>query len=590
MAFNTFGCYVYLLGVLKNDTGKPLRAKWKKELCDKLIAPLCVEFFAQNGQWLRDKTLLEQLIYEITRVSINALRGSPLFNFSIDGRMSWPNGCKINKAEDKTYSRLRIFNGKAFNRLRIEIDQKSGIRRVMSEKASMLNRIPIAMSASFDSHAEEYNPTCLPGIRIGVEDPNVKAVFWLNGMAGTGKSTILRTLLVQRKQALTQHIKDVINKYPTIFDKALLILEPLSKSHLCHRDNSVVIIVIDALDEYNEDEDIKTIVQLFSNANASQPPLLRVFLTSRLELLIDEHLIRYDLFVYFEHELGKIKAEYNTSIAIILSYTLANANPCGSFHGSFHLRFDCMPLYSRSNYSLVCLLTRRKKYWICSDMSSALSSFLKLLDIPEGTIDTLLDSLDSVLNIPSSPKSPVRLLHLSFREFVIDSLNRGKHRFWVHRKTTHRYLSKHCLRILDKAFRPGARKVPQPHNEILNKRRIPTLAELYAWMYRIYHVQQSEDGIVDDQSYRFLKVILHNWSWTSTIACNCTGASDMIKLLGEFDPCRILSSYKSCYPTSNSIDSVTDSYNTSLGLLRGTTQFEKRSDSSNRTLHPGDLI
>lgn len=60
----------------------------------------------------------------------------------------------------------------------------------------------VAKGASFDSHAEEHNRTCLPNTRVELLqqilewalDPGAEAVFWLNGMAGTGKSTISRTV------------------------------------------------------------------------------------------------------------------------------------------------------------------------------------------------------------------------------------------------------------------------------------------------------------------------------------------------------------------------------------------------------------
>ncbi|KAF5263420.1 hypothetical protein FOXYS1_5834, partial [Fusarium oxysporum] len=62
--------------------------------------------------------------------------------------------------------------------------------------------LPVAAGAAFDSHAEEHNPTCLPDTRVEllddiarwIDDPDAKPVFWLNGKAGTGKSTISRTV------------------------------------------------------------------------------------------------------------------------------------------------------------------------------------------------------------------------------------------------------------------------------------------------------------------------------------------------------------------------------------------------------------
>jgi hypothetical protein len=63
-------------------------------------------------------------------------------------------------------------------------------------------RLPTAEGASFDSHVEEHNSTCLPNTRIELlrhiqgwaKDQSGKPIFWLNGAAGTGKSTIARTV------------------------------------------------------------------------------------------------------------------------------------------------------------------------------------------------------------------------------------------------------------------------------------------------------------------------------------------------------------------------------------------------------------
>lgn len=60
----------------------------------------------------------------------------------------------------------------------------------------------VAAGASFDSRAEEHNPMCLPSTRVELLrqisqwalDPGAEAIFWLNGMAGTGKSTVSRTI------------------------------------------------------------------------------------------------------------------------------------------------------------------------------------------------------------------------------------------------------------------------------------------------------------------------------------------------------------------------------------------------------------
>ncbi|KAF3190653.1 hypothetical protein TWF788_008174 [Orbilia oligospora] len=65
-----------------------------------------------------------------------------------------------------------------------------------------LEKIPYARSAAFDSFAQQFDPKCHPDTRkellSQIEDwakgSNRKGIFWLNGVAGTGKSTISRTV------------------------------------------------------------------------------------------------------------------------------------------------------------------------------------------------------------------------------------------------------------------------------------------------------------------------------------------------------------------------------------------------------------
>lgn len=61
----------------------------------------------------------------------------------------------------------------------------------------------------------------------------------------------------------------------------------------------------------------------------------------------------------------------------------------------------------------------------------------RLLNISEATILVRLKSLHSVLHIPDDQDRPVRLLHLSLRDFLLAPEIRDKTPLWVDEKKTH---------------------------------------------------------------------------------------------------------------------------------------------------------
>ncbi|WXC51016.1 hypothetical protein QX201_010721 [Fusarium graminearum] len=188
-----------------------------------------------------------------------------------------------------------------------------------------LNQLPIAHGASFDSKAEEHNPTCLPDTRKEllkeidrwIGDPRSKTIFWLNGMAGTGKSTISRTIAQARSKRgdlgasfffkkgeidrgnvnklmstlahqLALSIPEVVSLIKTALDvnsaivgKSMkeqfekLIQEPLSQTAAIAAPSvqSSVVIVIDALDECDQEADIRLLINIFSQAKTLLPQL-----------------------------------------------------------------------------------------------------------------------------------------------------------------------------------------------------------------------------------------------------------------------------------------------------------------------------
>ncbi|KFA54450.1 hypothetical protein S40293_09683 [Stachybotrys chartarum IBT 40293] len=240
----------------------------------------------------------------------------------------------------------------------------------------MLDGLSTAKGALFNSYDEESNPICLKNTRVElldqisawIHDPSTKALFWLNGMAGTGKSTISRTLarslaeknylgasfFFKRGEAdrgnatkfITTIARQLADKEPRIapmlirtietdsmisgsaiqeqFNK--LIFEPLSKITL----SDPFVIIVDALDECEGDDRSRTIIHLFASIQSQCMPWLKVFLTSRPDLPIrlgfgnakgtyqdfvlheiKSEIIEHDISVFLERKFQSIRDDYN---------------------------------------------------------------------------------------------------------------------------------------------------------------------------------------------------------------------------------------------------------------------------------------
>ena len=175
-------------------------------------------------------------------------------------------------------------------------------------------------------HQAGHHDTCLRGTRESVldgiirwaEDPQDRHVFWLNGLAGTGKSTIAQTFsemvanngalgasffcsrdyldrkelknifptlayqLACRYPTFRSQIIRVIKQDPSVAQNSLmsqlkdLIVNPLSSTDIS------CIIVVDALDECVDDQPASAILSVLSRF-VKQLPFVKFFITGRPE-------------------------------------------------------------------------------------------------------------------------------------------------------------------------------------------------------------------------------------------------------------------------------------------------------------------
>jgi len=240
-----------------------------------------------------------------------------------------------------------------------------------------LGKLETAKDATYNSSTEGELSRCLPDTRLDLleqisdwaADHAGKRIFWLCGKAGTGKSTISRTVaqkldddgllgasfFFKRGRADRSHAKllfptiarQLADLFPAIApaiafalgqdsflcDRCLdiqfdsLLLEPLQNVDQDSFPSASMILVIDALDECDSCKSVKKMLLLLSRVQEITSVHLRIFVTSRPEAPVElgfeqmsedlhqdvrleeaqERSIAHDIQVFYEHQFSEIR-------------------------------------------------------------------------------------------------------------------------------------------------------------------------------------------------------------------------------------------------------------------------------------------
>jgi hypothetical protein len=240
-----------------------------------------------------------------------------------------------------------------------------------------LGKLETAKEATYNSSTEGELSRCLPNTRTDLleqiaywaADQAGKRIFWLCGKAGTGKSTVSRTVaqkldddgllaasfFFRRGRADRSHARllfptiarQLADLFPDIAhaiaasldqdsllcDRYLsiqferLLLQPLQSVDPASIPSAGVALVIDALDECDNSESIRTTLLLLARVEAITSIRLRIFVTSRPELPVElgfqdmsrnfyhdvrleeaqETSITHDIRVFYEHQFTEIR-------------------------------------------------------------------------------------------------------------------------------------------------------------------------------------------------------------------------------------------------------------------------------------------
>lgn len=398
---NASCCYVYMPDVSVNQAGTAGSVRgsdtstWEASFrasrwftrgwtLQELLAPKSVVFYSKEGVKLGDKSSLGTVIHEITGIPTEALRGDALSNFSVDERFSWAASRRTKRREDKAYCLMGIFN--IFIPIMYGEEDHATYRlwrAVKDREHANLDQyvamLPYTKEAAFNSLEDQHEPVCLTNTRTEVlghisqwiEGDDERCIFWLKGMAGTGKSTVARTVARKYHRVLLQgsfffsrgggnrskaeqlvttlarqlatnnpkakeYIAEAVKDQLDIMDHSLLdqwehlVMGPLSRIDK-HFVPSPVLIIIDALDECAGENDVRIILRVLATARTLKNIRIRVFITGRPEAhvsagfnkisdtdrevfvlhQISRRLVDRDIGLFFQNSLASIREEHS---------------------------------------------------------------------------------------------------------------------------------------------------------------------------------------------------------------------------------------------------------------------------------------
>ena len=169
----------------------------------------------------------------------------------------------------------------------------------------------------------------------------------------------------------------------------------------------------------------------------------------------------------------------------------------------------------------------------------SVTSLARLLQVPQEEIQCRLDSLHSVLSVPSSEDAPVRLLHLSFREFLVDPQKQEKSLFWVDEKSTHKKLASSCFELMSgpsglhqdmcSLSGPGVLRSQIDEHTVASSLS-PGLR--YACRYWVHHLKKGQQDIRNgDTTHLFLQKHLLHWLEAMSLVRESSRCVDLLHSL-----------------------------------------------------------
>ncbi|KAL7963009.1 hypothetical protein V8C34DRAFT_268946 [Trichoderma compactum] len=407
--------------------------------------------------------------------------------------------------------------------------------------------------------------------------------------------------MIRKQPILTQVLHDIIHEEPEIGDKMLetqfreLWLRPFKEVHMepTPERTTIVVVVVDALDECDPPKDAKLLIKLLTAHNIDSPVKVKIFLTSRPEYHInqqfnitdsirqnmilhrvEERIIQSDIRIFLENDTQEFKNQYNHNdekteqgqrlpsdwpgkkildrlvrmasplfiSAATISRMLRNdqwpATPDEkikyilefSTRGEGHVEdlyrsilaqiMDKMPIHARKDFTADFQKIVGSVILLASPLS--VSALSKLIGLQEKEIYSKLNPLSSVLDVQSAD-TPIKLFHLSYRDFLLDENSfigengMSCRELRIEEATIHAWLAERCVQLLSTDLHKDICNLQDPgvireevKQDTIEKHLPQDMA--YACIYWIHHVQEGKMVLQDGgPEHKLLESKMLNW-------------------------------------------------------------------------------
>ncbi|KAJ5725062.1 uncharacterized protein N7483_006419 [Penicillium malachiteum] len=454
------------------------------------------------------------------------------------------------------------------------------------DKLNSLDAARFDSPAGEDSLLDDLQGTCQPGTRTELlaevmdwaTSPHVKPIFWLNGMAGTGKSTVSRTLsglLEERgllgasfffkrnegdrrnaKRLFPTIAKQLSHRIPRIIPEIteavrggvpqktierqceLPLQHPLLNLAQSYQTMESLVVVIDALDEYDSPRDIATFLRLISETAQNQLiPLRRPDLPKGLgfdEIENQDHqgvvlqdilepIIKRDLSMFLTCQFENMgEKDWPATICRFVGDSLwlprerlndFLANPAITSDAGMNRTY--LPILEQPLKKL----SKNEKQKLMRESHDiigvlilfatpvSLSALAQLTGARVNSVTNRLKSFRSVLSFSDDENQPVKALHLSFRDFLLSTDSE----FHVDEKRLQKTIAINCLRIMESLRRNicDLSNMATEGADIWSKtikQRIPPELQ-YSCRNLVYHVKSCQEENHREQDWEVSKIL-----------------------------------------------------------------------------------